>query len=63
MAGYQRALTEAGITVPEHWMLESDFSCVGGYQAAIRLFEGNRPTAIFACNDLMGIGVLRAAAE
>ena len=63
MAGYQRALTEAGIEVPEYWMLESDFSCMGGYQAAVRLFEGNRPTAIFACNDLMGIGVLRAAAE
>ena len=63
MAGYQRALTEAGVQVPKQWMLESDFSCVGGYQAAIRLFECSRPTAIFACNDLMGIGVLRAAAE
>ncbi len=62
-AGYLRALAEAGISAPGAWMIESDFSSVGGYQAAVRLLENDRPSAIFACNDMMGIGVLRAAAE
>ena len=62
-AGYLRALAEAGVTASAPWMIESDFSSVGGYQAAVSLLENNRPSAIFACNDTMGIGVLRAAAE
>ena len=56
-------MAEAGVTAPGHWMVESDFSSVGGYQAAVGLLEHNPPSAIFACNDMMGIGVLRAAAE
>lgn len=39
------------------------FSATGGYAAASQLFDGMKPTAIFACNDMMGIGALRAAAE
>jgi LacI family transcriptional regulator len=31
--------------------------------AASQLFDTIRPSAIFACNDMMGIGALRAAAE
>ena len=62
-AGYLRALSEAGVTPNDDWMIESDFSCTGGYEAAGRLLSGGRPSAIFACNDMMGIGVLRAAAE
>ena len=62
-AGYLRALSEAGVTPNDDWMIESDFSCTGGYEAAGRLLSGDRPSAIFACNDMMGIGVLRAAAE
>ena len=62
-AGYLRALSEAGLIPNDEWMIESDFSCTGGYEAAGRLLSGDRPSAIFACNDMMGIGVLRAAAE
>ena len=62
-AGYLRALAEAGVAAPQHWMIESDFSSVGGYQAAVGLLHHNPPSAIFASNDMMGIGVLRAAAE
>ena len=62
-AGYLRALSEAGLIPNDDWMIESDFSCTGGYEAAGRLLSGDRPSAIFACNDMMGIGVLRAAAE
>ncbi|MNF96974.1 Ribose operon repressor [compost metagenome] len=44
-------------------MLESDFTSTGGYSAAATLLEHNPPSAIFAANDMIGIGVLRAAAE
>ena len=63
LAGYLRALSEAGIAPQAHWMVESDFSCTGGYEAANRLLAADPPSAVFACNDMMGIGVLRAAAE
>ncbi|VVO13003.1 LacI family DNA-binding transcriptional regulator [Pseudomonas fluorescens] len=63
LAGYCRALKEAGVQVPRERMLESDFTSTGGYSAAARLLEKNPPSAIFAGNDMIGIGVLRAAAE
>ena len=63
LAGYQRALQEAGIAVPASRVLESDFTSTGGYSAAAILLEKNPPSAIFAGNDMIGIGVLRAAAE
>ncbi|KIK88528.1 LacI family DNA-binding transcriptional regulator [Pseudomonas koreensis] len=62
-AGFCRALQEAGITVRPERMLESDFTSTGGYNAAAILLESNPPSAIFAGNDMIGIGVLRAAAE
>ncbi|NHX02448.1 LacI family DNA-binding transcriptional regulator [Pseudomonas koreensis] len=62
-AGFCRALKEAGITVRPERMLESDFTSTGGYNAAATLLESNPPSAIFAGNDMIGIGVLRAAAE
>ena len=63
LAGYCRALKEAGVEVPRERMLESDFTSTGGYNAAAILLEKNPPSAIFAGNDMIGIGVLRAAAE
>ncbi|MCY1445673.1 Ribose operon repressor [compost metagenome] len=63
LAGYRRALKEAGVEVSPGRMLESDFTSTGGYSAAAILLESNPPTAVFAANDMIGIGVLRAAAE
>lgn len=62
-AGFQRALSEAQIAVTDEWIVSSDFTSLGGYAAAAQLLDGRRPTAIFAANDMIGIGVLRAAAE
>ncbi|MEN5136745.1 MULTISPECIES: LacI family DNA-binding transcriptional regulator [unclassified Pseudomonas] len=62
-AGFARALKEAGVEVSPSRMLESDFTSTGGYNAASILLERNPPSAIFAGNDMIGIGVLRAAAE
>jgi LacI family transcriptional regulator len=63
LAGYCRALQEAGVEVAPERILESDFTSTGGYSAAATLLEHNPPSAIFAGNDMIGIGVLRAAAE
>ena len=61
--GFLRALAQHGIDVGSGAIVESDASGAGGYRAAQRLFDTVRPTAIFAANDMMGIGALRAAAE
>jgi LacI family transcriptional regulator len=62
VAGYRRALEEAGVEAGA--VLHGDFHPAAGADAARALLAGRRPpTAIFACNDLMAMGVLRAAAE
>ncbi|CAB3658699.1 LacI family DNA-binding transcriptional regulator [Trinickia soli] len=61
--GFIRAMAERGIDIEPSAIVESDFSGPGGQEAAGRLFDTVRPTAIFACNDMMGIGALRVAAE
>jgi LacI family transcriptional regulator len=63
LAGYRRAMAAAGIEVAPAWVVESDFSSPSGYHAAVGLLDSARPTAIFAANDMVGFGVLRAAAE
>jgi LacI family transcriptional regulator len=61
--GFIRAMAERGIEIAADAIVESDFSGTGGHRAAAQLFDTIRPSAIFACNDMMGIGALRAAAE
>ncbi|MBX8511693.1 LacI family transcriptional regulator [Pseudomonas cichorii] len=61
--GYRRAMQEAGIEVLPEWTIHSDFTSPAGHEAAVGLLASRRPTAIFAGNDVIAIGVLRAAAE
>ncbi len=62
LAGYGSALLAAGLPVDSALAVESDFSIDGGYRAALHLLsQGAAPTAIFAFNDNMAVGVLRAA--
>jgi LacI family transcriptional regulator len=63
LGGYERAMAEANIDIQPHWVTGSDYTSPGGYAAAVKLLEYDPPTAIFAGNDMIGIGVLRAAAE
>lgn len=59
--GYQRALCEANVKMEEALVEPGDFRYQGGEEAASRLLKlGRPPSAIFACNDLMAIGALRA---
>jgi LacI family transcriptional regulator len=61
--GFIRAMAECGIRIEPDAIVECDFSASGGQVAAARLFDAVQPTAIFVCNDMMGIGALRVAAE
>ena len=60
--GYRRALHEAGLPILAENIVRGDFHAASGYQITKELLaRDKRPTAIFACNDLMAIGALRAA--
>ena len=61
--GFIRAMAECGIEIAADAIVEGDFSGTGGHRAAGQLFDTIRPSAIFAGDDMMGIGALRAAAE
>jgi LacI family transcriptional regulator len=62
LAGYRSALLEAGIEPDVDLWQEADFTVEGGQAAAERLLGLQpRPSAIFALNDNMAVGVLHAA--
>jgi len=62
ITGYRQALDENGIPVDKALIVRGDFQYDSGYQAASQLLQmDDPPTAIFACNDLMAIGVMSAA--
>ncbi|MFZ6814012.1 LacI family DNA-binding transcriptional regulator [Undibacterium sp. Rencai35W] len=64
VSGYLRALKEASIDFNSDYLAHSDFTSQGGFSAFQQLLAlPDRPTAIFASNDLMAIGGLCAAQQ
>lgn len=64
--GVRTAMGEAGVALADGLCRHADFTSAGGYTAALALLAlpvGERPDALFCCNDLMAFGALRAAAE
>jgi LacI family transcriptional regulator len=62
--GYKRAMDESGFKINSNWVIEGDFECEGGYKAFQKLcLSGQLPSAIFASNDMMAMGILQAAYE
>jgi DNA-binding LacI/PurR family transcriptional regulator len=62
--GYRRALQEAGITFDKTMVIEGDWSATSGQIALLSFVElGRVPTAVFAQNDRMAMGVLCAARD
>jgi len=62
MQGYEDTMRAAGLGDYVH-IEAGDMSEEGGYRATVRLLSGqDRPTAIFAANDLTCVGALSAAA-
>jgi LacI family transcriptional regulator len=61
LKGYRRALKEAGIAANPEYVVYGDFRFQSGEEALQQLLQVEpQPTAVFACNDLMAIGALRA---
>jgi LacI family transcriptional regulator len=62
--GYLAALGGRGVTPCADLIQSGDFESLSGFEAAERLLDlSDPPTAIFAANDGMAVGVLAAAAK
>lgn len=62
--GYSDALTEAGLPVNQNWIIPDTPNMTNGYQATRQLLtQYPQITAIFAYNDLLALGALRACFE
>ncbi|MBC8496259.1 MAG: substrate-binding domain-containing protein [Chloroflexi bacterium] len=63
-SGYEQALQDNSINPDPSLVIPGYWTATSGYQALQELFElPSSPTAIFAQNDRMAIGMLRAARE
>jgi DNA-binding LacI/PurR family transcriptional regulator len=57
-------LREAGIDVKPEYIMKTEATILKGYECAKKLLLlEEKPTAIFACNDLLAAGVIQAAKE
>ncbi len=64
LEGYGQALREAGLAVDGRLRVDGDWSATSGYNATHRLLEAKIPfSAIFAQNDQMAVGAIRALRE
>jgi LacI family transcriptional regulator len=64
LAGYHAAIVARGLVLGTELVVETDFTVSGGEAAAHRLLAlPDPPTAIFAFNDNMAVGAMRAARE
>ena len=57
--GFRQAMSDAGISVNESWVIDGKMSIDGARQAARQMLHyGKRPSAVFCANDEMAMGVL-----
>jgi DNA-binding LacI/PurR family transcriptional regulator len=62
IAGYRRALTEAGLPVEDGLVAAGNWRIDGGDEAMRQLLAlSERPDAVFCANDMMAFGAMRAA--
>jgi len=62
--GYRAAMETAGLPVDPSLVLDGDFHHEAGYRLGLELLRRpDRPTAIFAGNDLQALGLYEAARE
>jgi LacI family transcriptional regulator len=64
LTGFREALFEAGVRYEDKWVQDAGFREERAYDiACAMLSQKERPTAIFAANNLIAIGVMRAIAD
>jgi LacI family transcriptional regulator len=60
--GFADALKDQGMSLNSEWVKEGDFSFDSGFSAGLELLKShNKPSVIFASNDYMAAGVMKAA--
>ncbi|MGZ7443038.1 LacI family DNA-binding transcriptional regulator [Paenibacillus sp. TH7-28] len=61
LKGYELALKEQNIEVPDSYIEHGNFSFESGYECMRKIYEENNvlPTAVMVCNDVMAIGAIR----
>ncbi len=61
LQGYKKALVDFGIEFKSELVLNKELTRESGYQSFLELMEfENPPTAIFAANDLLAVGLVEA---
>ena len=64
LAGYRQALAEAGLAYDPALVMNGNWSATSGYQATRQMIESGRTfAALFAQNDQMAVGAIRALRE
>jgi LacI family transcriptional regulator len=64
LEGYKAALNQHSIPIKKEWIIEGDFEQTTAYKSAKSLMSlVDRPTAIFASNDMMAFGVMNAVRD
>lgn len=64
LEGYKKALDEAGIPLEKQLVIHADFTRDGAHLAVCDFLQhGGSCTAIVACNDLMGVGCMKACSD
>jgi LacI family transcriptional regulator len=64
LAGARRALEEAGIDARDEWLIAAGYGIENGYSAGESLLANStrkRPSAVFAANDNIAMGIMAAA--
>lgn len=60
--GFTEALKDRGMSLNSEWIKEGNFSFDSGFSAGLELLKShNKPSVIFASNDYMAAGVMKAA--
>ena len=61
VAGARKAMDEVGLALPQRRVMFTSYGIDGGIAAGNHLLNSNPPTAIFAANDNLAIGIMTIA--
>ncbi|SFD37196.1 LacI family DNA-binding transcriptional regulator [Clostridium uliginosum] len=62
VVGYRKAMEYFKLPVPESYILDGNYRFQGGYDCGLKLLDSDI-TAIFVCNDMMTLGLMRCFQE